>query len=139
MLKFDKLVKESERDLQEKEQNQSNKKEEFVSDIQIHDLDSGYILVPSKSVNLLLDKLLVLQKSIDEIHSKLGMQSNPDKTVKLLSRQTLADKFGVTLPTLDKWKNEGLIPFKRIGRRVFFNEEDVFNALKDSKRAKGVL
>jgi hypothetical protein len=137
MSKYNLRVEESEKDLQKKEQNQTNKKEELISDIQMPDLNSGYILLPSKSVNVLLDKLQVLQKSIDEIQNKLGIQCNP-KTVKPLSRQALADKFGVTLPTLDKWKNDGLIPFKRMGRRVFFNEEDVFNAMKNSKRGKKV-
>jgi hypothetical protein len=122
-----------------KEQDQKNKKEEFVLDMQMPNLNQCYIMLPSESVNIMLEKLLLLQKSIDEIQAKLGVQNKSDKTIKLLSRQDLAKRFSVTLPTLDKWKNTGLIPFKRLGRRIFFNEEDVFNAMQNSKRTKRVL
>ena len=43
---------------------------------------------------------------------------------------------GIHPSTLNKWKAENKIPFKRLGKRIFFSREEVLNSLKDSNYQK---
>lgn len=43
---------------------------------------------------------------------------------------------GIHPSTLNKWKSENKIPFKRLGKRIFFSREEVLNSLKDSNYQK---
>lgn len=49
-----------------------------------------------------------------------------------LSREKMADKLGVSLPTLDKATDEGVIPYVRLGKLKIFVERDVYKALKST-------
>lgn len=55
-----------------------------------------------------------------------------------LTRQQAAKLLHLTLPTLHKYSCMGLIPAKRIGTRVVYNEADLQNALQNiPTRLKG--
>lgn len=48
-----------------------------------------------------------------------------------LQTPELAEKLGVSIRTIERWRNDGLIPFKKIGRRVVLHRlDDVLKALK---------
>ena len=42
----------------------------------------------------------------------------------------------IYLSTLNKWKRENKIPFKKLGKRIFFSREDIICSLKDSNYQK---
>lgn len=43
----------------------------------------------------------------------------------------LAERLGVSIRTIERWRYDGLIPFKKIGRRVVLHRlDDVLKALK---------
>jgi excisionase family DNA binding protein len=47
-----------------------------------------------------------------------------------LQTPELAEKLGVSIRTIERWRNDGLIPFKKIGRRVVLHRlDEVLKAL----------
>ncbi len=51
---------------------------------------------------------------------------------KLLSFREACDFLGCSSSSLNKWKSENRIPYKRLGKRVFFNRQEIMQALKES-------
>lgn len=48
-----------------------------------------------------------------------------------LQTPDLAERLGVSTRTIERWRYDGLIPFKKIGRRVVLHRlDDVLKALK---------
>ncbi len=52
---------------------------------------------------------------------------------KIYTREQICRKFNISLGTLWRWDNLGLVTGKKIGRRVFYNEADVENLIKNNK------
>jgi excisionase family DNA binding protein len=59
------------------------------------------------------------------------MQTELDQNRQLfLQTPELAEKLGVSIRTIERWRNDGLIPFKKIGRRVVLHRlDEVLKAL----------
>lgn len=56
-------------------------------------------------------------------------ENNPK--VVFLQTPDLAERLNVSTRTIERWRNEGLIPFKKIGRRVVLHRlDDVLKALE---------
>lgn len=66
---------------------------------------------------------------------KISLQSCPQKELSntLLSRKETAALFGISLPTLHKWTNRGLLMSHCIGRKIFYKADEVNNALIEIK------
>lgn len=43
---------------------------------------------------------------------------------------------GIHPSTLNKWKANNKIPYKRLGKRIFFQREEILNSLKESNYYK---
>jgi len=54
----------------------------------------------------------------------------------LMNFKETREYLGISTSTLNKWKSTDKIPFKRLGKRIFFNRADVLQALKDSNYSK---
>ena len=54
----------------------------------------------------------------------------------IMNFQETCDFLGIHPSTLNKWKAEDKIPFKRLGKRIFFTKKDILNSLKDSNYQK---
>ena len=54
----------------------------------------------------------------------------------IMNFQETCDFLGIHPSTLNKWKAENKIPYKRLGKRIFFKKEDILNSLKDSNYQK---
>ena len=54
----------------------------------------------------------------------------------IMNFKETCDFLGIHASTLNKWKAENKIPFKRLGKRIFFNKKDILNSLKDSNYQK---
>ncbi|MBK7980252.1 MAG: helix-turn-helix domain-containing protein [Ignavibacteriae bacterium] len=46
------------------------------------------------------------------------------------------DFLGIHPSTLNKWKANNKIPYKRLGKRIFFQREEILNSLKSSNYYK---
>lgn len=94
-------------------------------------------MIPTDTGEKILHELEELRSAIKKLSESDKSSSTKDTT--LLSREQLSKRLGVTLPTIDNWKREGIIPFRRVGKgrgRIFFVLEDVIRAMNDSNRFK---
>ena len=74
-----------------------------------------------------------LQSIIKETLSQVLTESkNRDKQKELLNSSDLIKWLGISLSTLNKWKAENKIPYKRLGKRIFFSKSEVLGALEQS-------
>lgn len=51
----------------------------------------------------------------------------------LLSRKDTAALLGISLPTLNDWKNKGVVKPHRIGGKVFYKADEINSALTEIK------
>lgn len=75
------------------------------------------------------------QKLIDTISeavAKFQHPSAPQNQIKYLTKSEIASLLNISLPTLTKYMREGKLPFRRIGRRVLFDYDEVNKALNDA-------
>jgi excisionase family DNA binding protein len=59
----------------------------------------------------------------------------------MLNAKEICEYLGIHISTFNTWKANGKIPFKRLGKRVFFDWDEVKNALKENNyyKAKKIL
>ena len=75
----------------------------------------------------------LIKKSVQDVLEGDRKDRDSDK---LLDAKELCEFLGIHLSTLNKWKSESKIPFKRLGKRVFFDKNEVLDALEDSNYSK---
>ncbi len=51
----------------------------------------------------------------------------------LLTREQLKNKLNISFPTLHKFMKEGKIPFKKIGKKTYFNYPEILNLINRGK------
>jgi len=51
-------------------------------------------------------------------------------SIRLLTRKEAADLLSITLPTLHHWSKTGLIQAYYLGRRIYYKESELLNALQ---------
>ncbi len=56
------------------------------------------------------------------------------KPKRLIKIEQLCEELSVSKATIHKWKRDGLIPYKRISNRIFFDLDDVHKSLEIKKR-----
>ena len=61
----------------------------------------------------------------DAIHEELSQK----KEKELLNFKEACEFLGISPSALNKWKSENKIPFKRLGKRIFFNRQDIMISL----------
>jgi excisionase family DNA binding protein len=52
-----------------------------------------------------------------------------------LTIEAVCEMFKVTRPTIHKWKKKQLIPFYRIGRRIYFKEHELLELTASKKKS----
>jgi excisionase family DNA binding protein len=58
----------------------------------------------------------------------------PPKEEKLLTTVEVCKLLHITRATCDTWRKQKKLPYKRIGSRVYFNEQEVLAALQSFNR-----
>jgi excisionase family DNA binding protein len=71
----------------------------------------------------------------DAISEHFRLQLKPDDNVKndLLQISDVAEMLNVSLSTVHSYKRQGIFPFYRIGRRIYFKRDEVIEKLKEAK------
>jgi len=88
----------------------------------------------SRIIVVEVDQLINLIKlAVNEVLEEVN--ENHDQK-QIMNFQETCDFLGIHPSTLNKWKAENKIPFKRLGKRIFFNKDDILNSLKDSNYSK---
>jgi excisionase family DNA binding protein len=70
-----------------------------------------------------------LSEFSDLLANQVQAKSNSEE--KLLTRNQLAEKLGISLPTIWKKMRDGDLPYKRFGKKIFFSERDINNYLEE--------
>src|SRR6056297_23266 len=79
-----------------------------------------------------------LQTIINNIVNSV-LENQPEtetKTDELITRQQAAEMIGVTLPTLHRYTQNGVIPTYRIGRNVRFKKSEIIESLSKVESIK---
>jgi len=75
-----------------------------------------------------------LQKFVEVVIDKLNVQKTTQTTINSendrLSQKQCAELLGVSVTTLISYKRKRLIPFFKIGSRVFYSKNQVLNTIK---------
>lgn len=66
---------------------------------------------------------------------KTMLRNRPENSVpKYFSRKEVCEMWNISLPTLDRYLDKGLIVGSRVGHRIFFTQENIDNALHEIKK-----
>jgi excisionase family DNA binding protein len=76
------------------------------------------------------------QELMDLIKAAIKEELNQKKEKELLSFKEMCKFLGCSVSGLNKWKSENKIPYKKLGKRVFFSRSEVVEALKNSNYFK---
>ncbi len=88
---------------------------------------------------------MIVQMTIGDLKSMMTqiieevMKQNNDKKPKkeqgdkLMTREQVEKFLGVSDTTLHNWNNNGELPAKKIGRRVYYSKEEIVAKLKSSQ------
>ena len=68
----------------------------------------------------------------DAVRSELSKQ----KEKELMNFNETIQFLGISRSTLNTWKSQGKLPFKRLGKRIFFCRAEVLLALKEDGNYK---
>ena len=79
---------------------------------------------PFLHIDSRLQKIEELLNLLNPVHA-LATLPQPKEADTILSISELAEQKGGSIQTIHNWKKEGLIPFYRIGRNVFFKLSEV--------------
>ena len=69
----------------------------------------------------------IIKSSLIEV-----LKQNRKKESALMNSHQLCKWLGISLSTLAVWKRENKIPYKRMGKRIFFSKTEVLKALEES-------
>lgn len=76
----------------------------------------------------------IVQNEVQKIVS--GLTTTPEPSPDLITRKATAEILGISLPTLNEWTKNGIIPAQRIGTRIRYNRANVYASLKDIETLK---
>lgn len=82
-------------------------------------------LIQIQDQNEFINQLRLLIK--DELNIILKTIQNTPKEEKLLTRDEVLKLLQISEATLWKRMNDGTLPFSKLGRRVYFKENDINN------------
>ena len=66
------------------------------------------------------------------VREEISVAAEQKKDKVLLNAKQLCEFLGIHISTLNIWKAKGKIPFKRLGKRIFFNREEILSSLKEA-------
>lgn len=70
------------------------------------------------------------------IKESVREEINRDEDKKLMSFKETCHFLECSASALNKWKSESRIPFKKLGKRVYFVKDEIIKALKESNYYK---
>lgn len=87
-----------------------------------------------------MNNVVFLSLSIEElkdiVRDAVKQELNLKNEKELMTFKETCDFLRCSASALNKWKSENKIPYKKLGKRVFFSRSEVLDALKDSNYFK---
>jgi hypothetical protein len=87
----------------------------------------------------LTELLTELLSIINQFRNNQVSNNSSDKNEPLLSLSQLAEKLNKSESTIHNWKRKKFIPFRRVGRSIFFKESEVVGALNKINEKKSLF
>ncbi|MBK8946331.1 MAG: helix-turn-helix domain-containing protein [Ignavibacteriae bacterium] len=88
----------------------------------------------NKLVLIKIDQLYaIIKQAILEVIKK---KDDEDQQKEILNFKETCEFLGIHPSTLNKWKAQNKIPYKRLGKRIFFERKRIQAALKESNYCK---
>jgi|GEM_PF-2447010 excisionase family DNA binding protein len=104
--------------------------------IQLKNTGSDPINITVGSITLNIEELL--HQLISFNHNSCVKEIAPEQA-QLLTTEELAAYLKKSPSTIRNWKKSGEIPFQRVGRSIFFNLEDVLEAIEKETISKSKM
>jgi excisionase family DNA binding protein len=79
-------------------------------------------------------RVLIAETLRTELSSYFSKDEQSDD--RLLTRKQVAERLGISLPTLNLWTKEGIVPAVRLNSSVRYRMADVEAAMQDVKSVK---
>lgn len=92
------------------------------------------IILSGISFEQLQDSIRTTVKN--EVERIIGSLPTPTTAPELITRKETAEILGISLPTLNEWTKNGILPAQRIGTRVRYQRANVYASLKDIETLK---
>ena len=93
-----------------------------------------------KKFSMQTDNIILISITKDELidilRGVVRQELNTKKDKELMSFKETCEFLRVSASWLNKQKSEDKIPYKKLGKRVFFFRKEIINALEDSKYSK---
>ena len=83
-----------------------------------------------------IEDLNQLEKRLVE-KMKILVEPNQLKAQKYLKSKEVMEMFGISHGTLQKWRNNGLIPFTKVSGVLLYKQDDIVAVLEEKKDLKG--
>ena len=78
-----------------------------------------------KKISILIDCVSNLKEEIRSLKTQLSLAGKPCYT-----NEEVLKIFGISYPTLRKWRNEGLLGYSQIESKIVYPQEDIAKFLK---------
>lgn len=88
----------------------------------------------NKLVVIEIDDLYTLIKQA--VKEAIIKKQEYEHTKDLLNFKETCEYLGIHASTLNKWKAENKIPYKRLGKRIYFQRREILNSLNGSDYEK---
>jgi len=86
------------------------------------------------------DKIILMSISSDQlenlIRDAIRSELSKQKEKELMNFNETIQLLGISRSTLNTWKSQGKLPFKRLGKRIFFCRDEVLSSLKEAGNYK---
>lgn len=86
---------------------------------------------PEELTNLISE---AVTQAIQTLSTELQTAISKPYEKEVMTRQEVAKYFGVSLPTIHEWNNNGIIRQYKLGRRSYSNRSEIMQTLYDSNR-----
>lgn len=87
-----------------------------------------------------MDNIVLISINKDELSSLIKdavhLELSQREEKKLLNFKETCEFLGISASALNQWKAQSKIPYKKLGKRVFFDRKEVMQSLKDSNYKK---
>jgi len=80
------------------------------------------------TISISQESISQIEQIIRKVLSEKEIQQD-----KLLSSEEVMQLLGISTTTLQKWRNDGKIPFTRIDNKIFYSKAEVLQALSETK------
>ncbi len=84
------------------------------------------IILSKDQYKELLDKITTIENMVSLTKEK------PESSNRIYSNDDLIEKLSVSKSTLQNYRNKGLLKFNKVGRKLFYTEEQVQDFLNDN-------